>query len=295
MKRNSKKNYANEFIKYALATLPHRLLVQIPGSKFQTALKTVALGTSFEVKSFSDDDLRNYKKSFEKVRLWHGTGRYQYSEEGSAVDVLEQIIANEGLEPRRDVYSILLGMGAVKTTSTTKLRIIARCYADTHGRGQKESSRFGDSLWWAAYYYGLFYARVYARHSRMLQKNWKRWRQAATLDGKTIKWGRKVNRSAKTVWDTFGLGSDIENNYPIILGIASHPTPIEATSLANSIEVRFDKKLDFKNISHVEVPESKVDEVRTLIEKAGYRTSVFPIELGEYTASMHTFKELLSQ
>lgn len=105
--------------------------------------------------------------------------------------------------------------------------------------------------------------------------------------------GKKVNKQAGHVWDVFGSGSDIVGNYPVLLGIADFDDAVTLPKTMAKVEVRLTDPVKIKGLSHVKVPADKVDEVQRLLQNNGYNTSVFPIELSEYSALQHTFTELL--
>lgn len=58
-------------------------------------------------------------------------------------------------------------------------------------------------------------------------------------------------------------------------------------------EVRADKRIDIANISHIEVPRDKQDEMRELLLSYGIDIPVTSIELGECASAQKRFTELL--
>ena len=59
-------------------------------------------------------------------------------------------------------------------------------------------------------------------------------------------------------------------------------------------EVRASKLINIANISHVEVPHDKQDEVRKLLQEHDVKLPVTSIELGEYVSSKERFIDLIS-
>lgn len=235
--------------------------------------------------------IAEYIDTIQDTKLWHGTGKFQYKN-GEVTDIFTAIVEKGSLAPAHDVYSVLITGDEMISISTTTLRIIARAYADTHGKGEREPNRYGTALWWVAYYYSLFYGALYTRHSVTIIKNWGKWATAASQDG-VIAWGKKVNAHAEYVWDVFGSGSDIPGNYPIIFGIAHHGQTAVLPKVLERAEVRITQPVPLKHISHLEVPEANVAEVTTLLKKHGHTIPVFPIELGEYVTSQQKFTDIL--
>jgi hypothetical protein len=224
--------------------------------------------------------------------LWHGTGRYHHAGDG-LTDVLRSIMTNGGLQPAYDAYGIFAGGKAMDSISLTTLRIIARSYADMHGRGHKEPDRYGDALTWVSYYYGLFYARLYAFNSFRVRRYWKQWHSLTHDENGDNTWGKKVNKKAQDVWDAFGLGSDIAGNYPILIGVTQLQSQVTLSAVFNQCEVRTLEPILLENMSHLEVPAHKVTVTRKILADHGYNLLVFPIELGETVASRQTFGSLL--
>lgn len=287
------------FAKQTLKCFPHHILLASV-SKLRNDNISRVIGSiesrKLERSSLQDypqDYVTAYKKITSTTKLWHGTGRLQYRSDG-VVDVLESIIDNRAICPAPDVYGILVGRGAMTTISTTPLRMVARCYADTHGRGVYEVSRYGDSLYWAAYFYSLVYAKLFTVYSFTVAKNWRSWKQKAS-NGSEITWGHKVNRSVKGYWDVFSVGSDIPGNYPIVFGIRSCNGQVRMPYAGKHIEVRVAEPIELRDLTHIEVPEQKIEEVRKIFLSAGVQLPVFSIELGEFVASLKDHHQLVGR
>lgn len=291
-------NYRRQFWMTAARSLPHhtmlvlsrRLLpagaIKLLGKNVQRQLDRSA------VTAYAPADIAQYKTIAAAARLWHGTGRYQYAH-GKVVDVLASILAGGSLNPVKDVYGIFVGEKEMVTISTTPLRIIARSYADTHGLGAREQNRYGSSLWWVAYYYSLFYGLAFTRYGMTVLKNLAKWNAASKGADGEIAWGKKVNARSTSVWDTFGSGSDIPGNYPILFGIARYGGRMKLPKIMEQAEVRLSDPISVADLSHIEVPEEKIAEVRFLLAGRGLDIPVFPIELGEYAASKQPFPQLI--
>ena len=200
-----------------------------------------------------------------------------------------------GLKPSRDVYAVFGGSDRliVHSVSLCRSRMVARSYADMHGLGWKEKNRYGDALTWTSYYYSLFYARLFTVNGVKVLRRWKTWRTLSHDENGDNTWGKKVNKQARYVWDIFCLGSDISGNYPILIGVRSLDSQLKLEKPMSHYEVRADKRIGVANISHIEVPSDKQDEMRELLLSYGIDIPVTSIELGEYVSTQKRFIELL--
>lgn len=293
-------NGVNEdFSRLALKNVPHHLLLTTACRlKIKPLVWLIDRQKKHQlrrakIQEYSLKEVDEYCRNTKETKLWHGTGRYQYDSNGKVVDILRLIIEKGGLMPLRDVYAIFVDGKAMTSISATPLRMIARSYADTHGLAKNEFSRYGDSHWWVAYYYGQFYAELLLLHGKKARRNWRLWKQQAVNNKGEIKWGKKVNRQARKVWDTFTLGSDIDGNYPILVGIKKPSKLAKMPKLFARAEVRLVEMIAIDDLSHLEVPGQYLDETRDLLEKHGCNLAVLPLELGEFVASRQDFHVLL--
>lgn len=290
--------YKRQFWKSAARHLPHHSLLAISGY-IEAPRLTNALSKRRDymlrksvVKTYPPKLIKEYQGILATTKLWHGTGRLQYKDK-NIYDAFDAIMNDGSLRPAKDVYAIILGGEEMISISTTPLRIIGRSYADMHGMGEREKYRYGSALWWVAYYYGMFYGVAFTRYSLTIARNWSKWNKASTNDSGLRTWGHKVNTKADSVWSAFGQGSDIPGNYPVLLGIKQYPQIAVVPSSLQKVETRLLQPVQISDLSHIEVPEDKVSEVKALVIKHGFSTPVFPIELGEYVASKQPFKTLL--
>ena len=297
---NNSNYYQNIFIFKALIYLPHHLLLSIfVRLKFKLGVKLLnALAKRYILKNpktriYNNIELDNYLKTTKNSKYWHGTGKYHY-DGGVIIDVLLNIIKDKGLTPRKDVYGVVLNGKITNTISLSTSRIIARSYSDINGKGKLEVSRYGDALTWVSYYYGLFYARLYTFDLYKIIKYYKIWHQLSHNKDSHNEWGKKTNKSAKDVWDIFYLGSDINNNYPILFGIKTLDSRLAIDKKYQKYEVRSSKLIKFSDFSHIEVPQKRLNEVKELLKNNGIDLPIFSIELGEYASSKQTFSKLLN-
>lgn len=291
--------YQKQFIRMAIRRLPHHTALHVAAKLHNRPLlnhlnkyaKRRIIGHP-KLPTFSQAEQDRYRQVTASTKLWHGTGRYQHAPQGTT-DVLHKILQDRALLPAQDAYAVFSGGQAMTSTSLTPLRIIARCYGDMHGKGHKEPNRYGDALTWVSYYYGLFYARLYTAQYWTVKRHYANWhRQTHDAKGHNT-WGKKANQSAQDVWDVFGLGSDIAGNYPIVIGVRAIADTIPLSKIFSDCEVRVGRAITWAEITHLEVPLSKVAEVQAMLAKNDLTMPVEPIELGEWVADQQPFSKLL--
>lgn len=240
----------------------------------------------------------------EQVWVWHGTGRYQYAPPNfdSQRDVLQGIRENGGLIPHFDPLDPV--KGEMYSISTTPSPTYAVLYAERHfPKGKRlrnyavqesersiteifaklNDNRRSSFLW--AYYLGAMVVEAGKQRSeakmvrKFMQEN-KRQSNSSQYDYYHQKYTKQ--RVSKTDMIRGG-GSDIEGNYPILIGIKHNSfEPTETTSLIQRHELRSRKPIYLDNFTHIEVPERYVNEVREALE--GNEISdlvVIPLEWGE--------------
>lgn len=299
--RTKDNGYQKLFIKKLLRYLPHHLLLAITHKvrlrSVEKLLDRMALKRIIKTKplcQFSSSEISEYQKLTKGTQFWHGTGRWQHGEHGT-VDVLKSLCDTAGLKPARDVYAVFGGSDQhiIHSVSVCRSRMVARSYADMHGLGWKEKNRYGDALTWTSYYYSLFYARLFTVDGVKMLRRWKTWRTLSHDENGDNTWGKKVNKQARDVWDIFCLGSDISGNYPILIGVKSLDSQLKLEKPMSHYEVRADKRIGVANISHIEVPRDKQDEMRELLLSYGIDIPVTSIELGECASAQKRFTELL--
>lgn len=300
IKQNEPAKSQRKFITKSLQSLPHHSMLAFsskgnitPAKRLLNARQPIRL-SAHTLRRYDEQMVHDYTVVAEKARLWHGTGRLQHAGE-STIDVLESIIGSGSIMPAYDAYAVRAGGPAMVSLSMTPHRMIARSYADVHGKGAAEQHRYGDSLHWAAYFYSTYYAELFLRGSVKVVHNWTAWRKNAADASGAIKWGQKVNKRACYVWDVFDLGSDIPGNYPVLFGIAAYGKTIEVPPCFRHTEVRSTEPVPLESVSHIEVPEQSVLDVERLLLQNGHKIPVFAIELGEYVFSHRQFSELVGR
>lgn len=293
--------YQKLFIKKLLRYLPHHLLLATThkvrlryAEKLLGSIAQKRIVTTKTLRRFSSSEIAEYQKLTRDTQFWHGTGRWQHGER-STIDVLKSFCDTGGLKPARDVYAVFGGSDQhiIHSISLCRSRMVARSYADMHGLGWKEKNRYGDALTWTSYYYSLFYTHLFTVNGVKMLRRWKTWRSLSHDEHGDNTWGKKVNRQARDVWDIFCLGSDIPGNYPILIGIKHLASQVELEKPMRYYEARADKRIAITDISHIEVPYNKQEEVRRLLLAHNITLPVTSIELGECVSAQKSFTELL--
>ena len=290
--------YRQDFWRQAIRSLPYQY-----GLALSTKLRSTSVTKKLErrrdvelnkaeLKIYSISDQNTYQQTIATTLLWHGSGRLQH-EKSHIKDVFTSILKTGSLNPLRDDYALLLGGSSMHTISTTPLRLIGRSYADIHGRGKFEPNRYGSSLLWISYFYGRFFAETVTRHGITMARNRSRFFTAIKDNSGTTPWGKKVHTQAEYVWDVFSSGSDIPNNYPILFGIARYGATAQLPGVFGRKELRLTEAIKISDLSHIEVPEAKIEEIQLLLSEHGYSVPVYPIELGELISSRETFSVLV--
>jgi hypothetical protein len=287
------------FVWLTLRYLPHHALLSLASrwhlswarSLLNRTAKARIIGP-VDLAVFAGDDEDRYRHSTRVTKLWHGTGRYQQSG-NDRVDVLDSILQTGALQVADDAYAVYAGGDVMQSVSLTPLRMIARSYADTFGRAVLEPHRYGTALMWVAYFYGPFYARMYLRGYHRRGRHYRRWHELTHDATGDNTWGKKSNHRAAKVWDVFVLGTDIEGNYPILLGLSdiSHRAALPAGF--DSYEVRSGRDVPLQYLTHIEVPSRYINETRALLRRHRLDVPVEPLELGEVIASRQPFSRLL--
>jgi len=226
-------------------------------------------------------------KYYSKAQYWHGTGRYKYDAHRKQIDVLQGMLEDGGLTPQPDDWDPKLG--TVKCISLARSRIYARLYAGRYmPSGKRIHGEHGPRWVWFYYFFGT--ARLLAIAG--LTPPWKYIRD---YDRKLALWARTITtRETKTLGDVFVHGTDIEENYPILIGIRSGTVqPLSGSRVFNLHEVRSPSRISFEDITHIEVPRANAVETVNLFKAAGILTPILAIEEGEAYCRRFSFYKLV--
>ncbi len=255
----------------------------------RVAKRIIAKDSTVAGRELKSETLAKVEAVSKQTEFWHGTGRYQYRD-GKVVDVLKGIIDQGGLLPARDDIDLV---GAMNSVSLARSRTYARAYADMHENGQK-GERNGSALLWSATFIGPLALKI-AQEEKVWRSESRQRVREHFIASSSAQWYRKVRQEPTGTLGIFARGSDIENNYPILFGIKEGTAAPARTSGSVSVhEVRSTETIVFGDITHIEVPESRVSETQAMLVEAGYEVPVMAIEDFEAFSSGQSFKDLVT-
>lgn len=116
------------------------------------------------------------------------------------------------------------------------------------------------------------------------------------LLAKTERWGGKISVQKHSFKDIFLNGTDIAENYPVLIAIQKGAvTPTHGSRFINLHEVRSESAVPLDAFSHLEVPRDRVAETRSILADANQiSVPVIPIEFGEEYCRNFTLRKLVS-
>lgn len=248
-----------------------------------------------DLKPFSPLERKQYESALNQTLYWHGTGRLQHSKDDKAVDVLARLLKQRGLRPFKDAFDVK--HGEMLSTSVARQRMYARIYADMHVyKGADLKKRYGSPRFWA--YYFIMAINLHATRELGLWNPKTRREQHAAWrkQGKEV-WAAKVHQNpGEATGKFFNNGSDIPDNYPILIGIKRADYKLLKTAdYVARYESRIGSPIPVSAFTHLEVPASRVAEVASLLKKHGYGdVPVFPFEKCEQLYANQPFSALVS-
>lgn len=281
------------------APSPHRrkshlieLIEDLPKFKFDRAPTDVA-GDPEYIRS-----LPRIRDLYASTEYWHGTGRYKYNEDGEINDILKGIILENGLRPHEDEWD--RSRGVMHSISVTPARMYARLYAGMYcPAATRIRNELGSRELWGYRFLGvsglvgMFEYMPNLRRMRLGDDS------TSLIPGyreKSKRWTAKVTAQKHDLKHTFLYGTDIGENYPILIGIKHGFVQSAQTSRFIGLhEKRSEIPISLDQISHIEVPQSRVAETKAMLESAGYPDiEILPIEFGEEYCRQFSFRHLAS-
>ncbi len=253
----------------------------------------------FHAEHLGPAELEDIGLLYNQSAYWHGTGRYQW---GGAKrhDALRAILGAGEIIPHLDKYDSQLGKQAVKTISLAKDRLYARCYADMHHQNPEQLNRYID----ASQAIGYFVLRPYLRHRYqeaashpkgiLIGRREQHRADKARLQQVGRHWTEKIRQNQVNPMLAFRAGSDIEGNYGVLFGIkGSIRISSSHTAFTETREVRSDVPIALTDVTHIEVPEGKRQEVQELCHEYGLSIPVVAIEQAEVYMSQLPITQIL--
>ena len=222
---------------------------------------------------------------YRQTTHWHGTGRFRYERnKDSRYDVLIGIIDSNGLQPYRDPW---IDSGG-NTVSLATVRMHSRLFARIHAcENTALVYELGSIKFWLRLYTFLLFVWICTdRHAQktviggLLRRSFFRdirmWESAIR---------KPDNKKIVSILNGFRrqiLVSDIEGNYPILIGIVAETKDlIETTPIARRVERRSLKLITLTQCTHIEVPLQNVAETEKILKEKGVSLPVIPLEFGD--------------
>jgi hypothetical protein len=251
--------------------------------------------TGESLKKKLETEYQNYlpriKECYEQAEYWHGTGRYHYGHSDESryestnadgtLDVLGSIATSDGLTPHHDPWIASGG----KTVSLGTVRMHSRLFARIHlYEGDTLMYELGSARYWTRLYMLLllYWLLTNLRSCRQFMKSLLR--QSSSKDLQL--WAGALRKphngkvvSIRDILNGEALGSDIEGNYPILVGIArGNLRVMETIPLVHAVEVRSFDSVTLKDFTHIEVPFARVQETKEFLKSKAVFLEVLPLE-----------------
>ncbi|MBU6323591.1 MAG: hypothetical protein KGI41_03705 [Patescibacteria group bacterium] len=202
------------------------------------------------------------------------------------IDVLAQIIADGGLVPHEDDWD--RKRGTVRSVSLAKQRMYARLYAGMYmPNGKRLRNEYRSRYLWGYYFFGT------AKLAAFLEYGF----GSHVLDysQKITRWTRKVSTQPHTLTSIFIQGTDIPNNYSILIGVKRGAVQFQYGShFFNLHERRAVSPIRFEDMTHLEVPEANLPETTAALRAAGVMLPVLSLEAGEDYCRRFSFWQLVN-
>jgi hypothetical protein len=273
-------------------TLAGSLIEEIGKIKFDRSPTSIATDPEYLEK------LPEISELYKGVELWHGTGRYKYSDGGDVVDILDGIIRDGGLIPHQDDWD--RKRGTVHTISTAPSRMYARLYAGMYApAATRIRNELGSRELWGYYFLGTSAIVGLLEYRTNIRKVGRGDDSTSFIPGineKSNKWVDKVTVQDHSLKDVFLYGTDIAENYPILIGVKKGTVqPTHGSKFINLHERRSETPIQMNDISDLEVPRDHVEDTKAVLAHAGYPdVKILPIEFGEEYCRKFSFRKLVS-
>lgn len=231
--------------------------------------------------------------------IFHGTGRLandydgrdKSKPNGKIKDVLTSVVT-EGLQPQSDHIAKLI-LPVTQTISLTKQRIYARLYGEKFGEDDEKETHlqytFGPhNQWWKYYIDECMRRGQNLRNARWLNTLHKNFKTRFTAEEAKY-WRNEDFHKAR--W--FANKANVEGNYPVIIGVnESAVKPMTLPLGLSDFEIRSETDILPDSIKVIEVPDTKIAEVRSQIARLGItHIEIIPIEVGEVVCFEKGVKE----
>lgn len=245
------------------------------------------------------------KTLYQQTTHWHGTGRYHYKHHNGSryksvttdttTDILGAILLSDGLLPHYDPWIDSNG----KTVSLATTRMHARAFARIHA-AEKEMFVYelGSIKFWLRFYFALLFIWLFANlwSHRSFIRNTLRTSFSKDVQNWASAIRKPHNGKVISILDMFKGDipiSDIEGNYPVLIGISTDAKDlVETIPLTHKVEQRSLKPITTEMFTHIEVPLQKVPETEVLLKKHDLNIAVIPMEFSDIYLADTPLKQL---
>jgi hypothetical protein len=199
-------------------------------------------------------------------------------------DILAAILKTNGLQPHHDPW---INSGG-RTVSLATVRMHARTFARIHvPENGSLVYELGSFKYWLRFYFALLF--VWLITSLWSHYGFIRDTLRASSSKDVQNWASAIrkphNNKVVGIFDIFRGNvptSDIQGNYPILIGVATNPNNlIETIPLTRKVEQRSLQPITLAMFTHLEVPLEHITETEVLLTKHNVLLPVIPIEFGD--------------
>lgn len=244
------------------------------------------------------------KSCYEQASYWHGTGRYQYSYLGDSrygeidfknkFDILASVLEDGGLKPHFEPWLKKIEILS-PTISMTPFRMYAKLYAGLYlYEHDALIYEFGSTNFWFK-----IFIRLQAIDKKFL---WFLFTKGILkLFGPSVYQGTRqyirsirsdLDKKPVSIFKGHLIHTDITGNYPILIGVKNSIKILSFNLGLERLETRTNEPISLKDISHLEVPLSKIKETEDLLKKNNISLTIIPLEYGEMYCSNFMLKDL---
>lgn len=277
------------------------------GEKHLARYRHTATGVSSQLKHTYQSHLPDMQQRYMQAAYWHGTGRYHYYNPNDSryegvksehvVDVLESIVARGGLSAHQDLWVRING-APLKTVSLSPTRMHSRLFAHVHlCDGEWLEYVFGGTRFWTGILFALVVKDLVSHTSSSRRNMLKQAMCSGSFLQNAYTWAGAVRNRRDTlppVWRAYDLRSDITGNHPVLFGLKKEATRTTgAIPFLQQLEVRVPGLIPLEHFTHVEVPQARVEEVRSLFLSNHISLPVIPLEVGELHCSNMPLSKLI--
>ena len=225
---------------------------------------------------------------------WHGTGRYHYKHQeesryeevctDTVTDILSSILKSNCLRPHIDPW---IDSGG-ETVSLATTRMHARAFARIHATDEDSLLyELGSVKYWLRLYFILLFVWFISNLRRHLTFIKSLFRSSFSKDVQN--WASAIRKPHKnkvvSIFDIFKGDiptSDIDGNYPILIGIATNSQElINTIPLTSKVEERSLQPITIDMFTHLEVPLQMVAKTEDILKEHNVSLPIIPMEFGD--------------